>query len=503
MIWIAGIVYGLIFGALSVLRVYAGGVGVSDMAIYHTALLGATRGHFYFTYLVPEGCLLYQHFDPITILYLPFYLILGNSAWIILVSSQSFMAGLAFPALAAIGKLEGVKKRNLLLLLILLFFNPLLHNVLMYDFHPVSLSFPLILWGWYFNKRKMVIPGAICWGLAILCKENVPLTIAALGLSLILEKNHRFGVTWLVAGIVSFLVIVNIIIPSLRTIGEGNIYMSRYSWLGNSFPEIIRTLLLKPHLVAKALFSGSDRWNFLAKLLLPFGLFPLLAPRRFPALVPELGVLLLSSFTAMYSVKFHYPVVLLSVLFICSTKGLVKLDYTKEAGDSSSNEKERFKLLRNPKTKKFVFYFSVALALIATTRGIVRDDRALTLSSKDIKRKYAIETRRKTINKMANLIPSESSISLPLNLMNPTFPFCEKFERLSFLPDRWRVADYIILDMRTEFFGGHRDPGLEKLLEALLDNNNYELLLRENEFYLFKNLEPKSPDKFMIRDVVR
>jgi uncharacterized membrane protein len=152
--WLAGLLYGIIFGILAIIRVWVGGVGVSDLAIFHTALLGTTHGNFYFTYLAPEGCFFYQRFDPVVLLYLPFYYFMGNKAWMILVVSQAMMVGLGLPALAAIGKQDGLNFRAIFFLSVMFFLNPVLHNVIMYDFHPVTLAFPLILWGWYFNKKK-------------------------------------------------------------------------------------------------------------------------------------------------------------------------------------------------------------------------------------------------------------------------------------------------------------------------------------------------------------
>lgn len=191
--WLLGLVFALVLETCAIARVALGGDGVSDLAIYHTALLNTISERFYFTYLHPEGCLLYQHFDPIILYMLPFYALLGNAAWPVLPISLAIAVGLVFPAVARIGRRNGLSGPASLLIPCLLLFNPIMHNIVMYDFHPVVLALPLLLWGWCFNQDGNYRAGAACWIAAILCKENVPLTVAAPGAVMAIESRPKLG----------------------------------------------------------------------------------------------------------------------------------------------------------------------------------------------------------------------------------------------------------------------------------------------------------------------
>lgn len=478
--------FSLILASLAILRISRGGVGVSDLAIFHSAFLMTFQERFYFTYLHPEGCLFYQHFDPIVMVLMPFYGILGKHAWCILPISQALAFGLGFPALYRIARSDGLGNKATIFLLCLLFLNPAIHNILMYDFHPFVFCFPLLLWGWTFLSEGRRLLGFLCWGLAILCKENVALSVAVLGLAFYLEKRCLEGLVWTVVGLFSFVLIIAVIIPSFREVGKGNIYLVRYGWLGSSFGEIINTLLFRPNYVVKELMSDLSRWTFLGKMLLPLGLLPILAPRRIIAAIPELAVLMLSTFPHMYTIKFHYPAALSAVLFIAASGGLSTLL-------SPSNDGNKEFQWSNPLSLPTIWRRRVAIvmcviAVIFTLRTLYRDDRAFPIKSKRRKHYYQREERRETIMLMANLIPSESTVSLPLNLLNPIFPFVER-PLIAFLPDRADIAEYVIFDLRTRFFGGHKEEGLDDLVTRFRKSPIHKVIFDSEGFIVFKRTD--------------
>jgi len=471
-----GSVYFLVLSFCAVLRVASGGVGVSDLAIFHSAFLMTFKERFYFTYLHPEGCLFFQHFDPIIMFILPFYAVLGKYAWPVLPISQAFAFGLAFPALHKITRIDGVKSVWAYFLLALMFFSPVIHNILMYDFHPFVFSFPLLLWGWVFLTEGRNVKGHACWGLALMCKENVSLTVAALGLSLFLGKRRKVGLIWTGAGLAYFVIVMGVLLPSFREIGRGNVYLSRYTWLGGTTAEMARTILLHPYHVLKVLTSDTSRLAFIENLLLPLGLLPLFAPRRLLAVLPEITILLLSSFSAMHEIKFHYPAALMAVLFIAASGGLSSLIAKKAKKDNEAN-------LCPPRQywRKRLALLLCLLAAVFTFRTLYREDRAWPLRQNRREGYYRKETRSVSIDKMGQLIPSDSTLSLPLNLLNPTFPFVER-PLIAFLPDRARVADYVIFDLKTRYFGGHKEEGLDDLLATMKSDKVHEIVFKEEGF---------------------
>lgn len=495
--WILGAAFAVILGSCGVARVLLGGVGVYDLAIFHSALLNTFDEGFYFTYLQPEGSLFYQHFDPIVLALLPFYVFLGNAAWPILPISQCVAIAMGFPALARIGRQEGLSPRLCLVLPALCLMNPALHNIAWYDFHPVVFAFPLLLWGWAFNREGRLWPGAVCWALAMLCKENVSLTVSALGILLAVEGNRKSGLIWAAGGAICFVVITGWIIPAFRDIGEGNIFLVRYSWMGDSPIRIATTLLTRPVFVMTEVFSRPATWPFIWKLLLPLGLLPLLAPRQLFAALPEAGVLMLSSFVPMQQIKFHYPVLLMVVLTLASVRGLANLRRLSERADWNGNESTRLRGTR------WVLWAFCLLGAVASLKVLYTDGRSLPMLRNPERRGYYVpEPRRLAIERISAMIPPDASASLPLNLLNPIYPFVSR-PLVAFLPDRSALADFVVFDVKTGYFGGYKEPGLDQLLEKLEQSVVHEVVYDRDEFIVFRRIDSVANDPSEKRKIWR
>jgi uncharacterized membrane protein len=59
---------------------------------------------------------------------------------------------------------------------------PSLQAATLYEFHPVTLSAPLLLWAIVFLEERRYLPFIACAALAIACKEEIGLVVAALAL---------------------------------------------------------------------------------------------------------------------------------------------------------------------------------------------------------------------------------------------------------------------------------------------------------------------------------
>ena len=493
--WLLGCLFMVVLGACGVKRVLLGGVGVSDLAIYHTAFLNSFKGRLYFSWLHPEGMLLYQHFDPIGLLLLPFYAWLGNAAWPALPISMAAAGGLTFPAVARIGRQEGLPPVQALILPAILLFNPVLHNAVWYDFHPVVFALPLLVWGWAFLREGRVFGGSLCWALAILCKENVPLTVGALGVALAVGGKRRVGLTWAGVGLGSFLLIVGWIMPSFREWGQGNISLARYAWLGQSAGQIAWTLLSRPVFVAERVFGSLRVWEFLLKLVFPLGCLALFSPQTLMGVLPELGILLPSSFSAMQTLKFHYPIVLSAVLIIASARGLAWLVRPERNSQEEPTPQPMAVRLRRP-----LAVCLCALAALASLRILYTDGRSLPFLKNPVERRYyEPESRKGTIHAMADLIPTTASLSLPLNLVNPIYPFAER-PLIAFLPERSELADYVIFDAQKRFFGGHMDPGFDEALERFRHSGEHEIAFSRDGFLVFQRRQPLINDPELKRE---
>ncbi len=168
----------------------------------------------------------------------------------------------------------GLKQSQATAMAVVYLLYPLVFNINLFDFHPEAIALPLILAAilaarlnkiWWFCLAIILILG---------CKEVLSLTVAAMGLWLIVfEKRRVYGAIALFAGVAWFSIATQVIIPYFRP--KGVEAVGRYTYLGNSLPEIIKNLLLQPGLAIGKIFTIANL-AYICLLLLPiiWGLSP-------------------------------------------------------------------------------------------------------------------------------------------------------------------------------------------------------------------------------------
>lgn len=131
---------------------------------------------------------------------------------------------------------------------------PLIFNLNLFDFHPEVMALPVLLTAiWLARSGRS---GWFC--LAVLfvlgCKDALSLTVAAMGVWLLVFEKRRFcGTFALLAGATWFLMTTQWIIPTLS--GEEAAAVNRYAYLGDSVLDIARNLILKPGILLGRVFS--------------------------------------------------------------------------------------------------------------------------------------------------------------------------------------------------------------------------------------------------------
>lgn len=151
---------------------------------------------------------------------------------------------------------------------------PLVFNINLFEFHPEVMAVPVFL-GVVLAARL----GQLAWfcigTLFILgCKAALSLTVAAMGLWLLVFEKRRFcGIFALIVGISWFLIATQVIIPFYSQNEAAAV--ERYSYLGDSVFEIVKNVVLKPDLVLGRVFSLKSL-EYLALLTAPviWGLVP-------------------------------------------------------------------------------------------------------------------------------------------------------------------------------------------------------------------------------------
>ncbi|WP_199307156.1 DUF2079 domain-containing protein [Alkalinema sp. FACHB-956] len=196
---------------------------------------------------------------------------------------------------------------------------PLLFNLNLSDFHPEVLAFPAILTAlWAARANRIGWFGSAIF-LALGCRDALALTIAAMGLWLIVwEKRRVCGAIALFSGTLWFLLATKVVIPAFRPHGVESVV--RYGYLGQSLNEIVFNIFFKPWLWLEHIVS-LETLNYLFVLLIPlaWGLVGLRSWKPLVPLVaaiPQLAMNLLSENDLMRNIIHQYSLPILPFLLL-------------------------------------------------------------------------------------------------------------------------------------------------------------------------------------------
>ncbi len=203
--------------------------------------------------------------------------------------------------------------------------SPALLGLNIFDFHPVALATPLLLYALLALEYKRYIWFLIACIFAAACKEDVPLAVAGLGILVIWKyKLPRLGTVLIVGGLLWSLLAFKVIIPHFYPGLQGNNYWYRYEELGSSPGAAIGNILLHPWILFTT-FITLDRIYYLFGLVRSAGFLALLAPEWLIPALPSLAVNLLSTDSLLYSGVFHYNAVIIPFVMLASIHGTRRL----------------------------------------------------------------------------------------------------------------------------------------------------------------------------------
>ena len=324
LVWTAMAAYAAGFSALSVLRHRAFATGRFDLGNMVQSVWSTAHGHpLQLTGLRGDQISrLGAHFDPILAALAPLWLV-WPSPDVLLVAQALAVALGALPVFWLARKHLGERTGAGFALAYLVY--PPTQWLTLNEFHPVALACPLLLYAvWYLDERRL-LPFAIFAVLAATTKEEIALVVAGLGLWYAFAHRRRLtGAVIAVAGVAVALIAIEVVIPHFNRAGTSS-FFTRYSEVGSTPGGIVHTALTDPWKVAATAFTGRGV-GYLARLLVPLALLPVLAPLALIAVVPELAVNLLSAAATQTSIRFHYAAGLIPVLVAAAVFGGKRVD---------------------------------------------------------------------------------------------------------------------------------------------------------------------------------
>src|SRR2546430_7121179 len=203
--------------------------------------------------------------------------------------------------------------------------SPALLGVNIFDFHPVSLATPLLLYAILALTYKRYVWFLIACILACMCKEDIPLTVALLGILLIWKyKLPRLGTALFIGGLLWSFLAFKFIIPHFYSGVQANNYWYRYETLGSSPGAAVANIVIHPWLLLTTFFT-IDRFYYLFGLVRSVGFLPLLAPVLLLPALPSLAVNILSTDPLLYSGVYHYNAAIIPFVMLSAIHGTRRL----------------------------------------------------------------------------------------------------------------------------------------------------------------------------------
>jgi len=263
--------------------------------------------------------------------------------------------------------------------------------------------------------------------------------------------------------------------------------LHRYSWLGNSFTEIAKTLLFRPFYVTRGLLT-LPRIETLLSLLIPVGFLPLLAGGAFILILPATAEMILSNFAPQIQLIGHYAFVVLPFYFIVAVFGANRIINKPFFGN------------RNKKAIIIGIYLIMFNYLYAFFMGFSPQATITGYSPlhKDFKIElYAYNDHIKAGHRLITQIPNDTSVianccALPL-LANRKDIYLYRGNKVCFSKDL--EIEYILLDLHSTCFPFfHRENPKKQILDLLADNN-YGVMNFDDGWVLLKKGAPLASNK--------
>lgn len=259
-----------------------------DLGIFEQAVRSYAEGRLPTSELKGPGFpLLGDHFHPVLASLAPFYAVVPRAETLLVAQALLFAV-----STVPVTRLASRLGRRGVVVGVAYGLSWGIHNAVAFDFHEICFAVPLLA----FAVEALVEErwrAAVAWSLPlVLVKEDLPLTVAAIGCYLVYRGRKRLGWATIAFGAVSFAVIVFVVLPWFNPDG-GYAYWVKLEPSGSGLETRLGTLVA---------------------LLAPTGFVALRSPLVLLA-VPTLAWRFTSGNPAYWGIDFHYSAVLMPIVF--------------------------------------------------------------------------------------------------------------------------------------------------------------------------------------------
>jgi uncharacterized membrane protein len=448
------------------------GSGAWDLGCFsHSSWLASRFEPLQSTILNDAGVhVLGDHFYPVILLLAPLHW-LGLGAKGLLVAQILAVGAVAFPFHRFIARRTDSPLLRAALLAALLFSFAFQSSVY-FDFHAQTLAlWPLMeaIDRLDRGRYKSMLPWlALVW----ICKESMPLYVAAFGAYLVLfvPQARKMGLALGLGGLGGLLITVGWLQPQLLAGGpQGMIHAANYEAFGKSLPEAVFGMAKNPLRTLLIAVSPIEKRMALLTTFCGAGLIAWLKPRYLILALPTLVERFLSSKPQMWEMGYHYAAPLTLFVAVAAVDALPRLQ---------SNEKLWAWRLEKP-----VLLAVMVLLLAGLTNGYAYRHHSNFLTwNHDY---FLPKAEAQAARRMVEQVPKGVSVEA----MNHVLAHLADRKDARFIRSQPQ-ADYVAFSLAQDDWkpkrGNVSPKNYRKLLKRMMNGADYQLVFSQKLAVLFR-----------------
>ncbi|MBD3299891.1 MAG: DUF2079 domain-containing protein [Candidatus Moranbacteria bacterium] len=459
-LWLIVLFFLIIYSAFSLVNHYNFRTNAYDLGIFNQALY--QYSHFESGPNTVRGVsnLLGDHFEPILILFSPFYYFFGSYTLLIVQVFLIILGGIGVFYLLELkdcGKFLAYGG----VLIFFLFFG--IYDALSFDYHNNVSGIMLLPWLLYFfYKRQFKLYFGLLF-LFLLFKENLSLIAFFLGLMIIFfedKKYKKIGFATVLISVIYFILIIFLVIPFFNSDHE-YYYFSSYLDAAENFS--IFDLLILPLKVTASFFDDELKIRMWVLLMLSGGFLAVLNPRFLVLIFPVIVMKFYSKNHLYWGHIFHYSVEFAPLVSIYAILAIKKF----------------FRL----KHRKFLVILLICSNIVILARIRFFDStKVVKIFSKS---HYVLSYDRDVLIEAFQKIPKNASVSA----QNSIVPHLEDRREVFLFPHN-KEADYFIFNLGDNNIWPVVNPQeIEKFIELKVRSGEYKIIFEENSVFVLKKSE--------------
>ena len=384
--YVVGVVFTTAYATLSLARLHRLETRSWDVAIFEQAIRGyANLGAPIVDIKGPGYNLLGDHFSPLLVVFAPFYRLFPTPTTLLV--GQALLIGFSV-AVVARTAVRHLGRANGIAVGVAYGLSWGIQSAVNFDFHEVCLAVPLLALAGdaYLQRRWGRV--ALWAGLLLLVKEDMGVTVGALGLCLVIVGARRWGIGLITGGVLAFLLTVFVVVPAFNPDGTYD-YWSKFGSGEGETPLLERLMSLPAQLV-----TPSVKIETVLLALAITGAIALWSPFVLLA-VPTLVWRFLGDNPYYWGTDWHYSLTLMPILFVALVDGVVRA------------RRSRWSWLRSYATHVPAMAVAVGLVLCLQFpfRDLVRPET------------YEASPRAEAAAEVLSLVPQGASVETDIGLM--------------------------------------------------------------------------------------